>query len=144
MKRSWARLGVNLHLPRPSIFSIFSFRSILHFIRSALCPWRLTCMALFSDFLFSLIKLRHWGDQRAGKNWSWTIYNYWLPPCCASDWQRLYSCIYNHSLCPRAIPYICKYSLRIPGAVFSPSLFGFRLSTSLLPLRVPVWLVIAC
>ena len=106
----------------PGIFSIFSSISTPTFIHSSLFPWRLTCMALFSDFLSGLIKLRHWGDQRAGRNWSESIYNYWFSPCWASDWQWVYPYT-DFSLFLKAI-YIYKLHLQtFLETVFSPSLF---------------------
>lgn len=54
------RQGMDIfYLLCPGIFSIFSSISTPTFIHSSLGPWRLTCMALFSDFLSGLIKLRH-------------------------------------------------------------------------------------
>lgn len=45
------------------------------------------------------------------KKWSYSIYNYWVSPCCASDWQWVYSYTNNHSLFLSTISYIYKYSL---------------------------------
>lgn len=86
LKRAWARAWMNLYLLHPGIFSICSSGSTF-----CLYPfWSVTLeadfMVPFSDFLLCSIKWKHWGDQRAGRNWIWSIYNYCLPSCCSSDW----------------------------------------------------------
>lgn len=81
---SWARAWMNMYLFHPVIFSICSSGSTLCFYPFCSEPLEADFMALCSDFLMCSIKWRHWGDQGARRNWTWSIYNYWLPPCCAS------------------------------------------------------------